>query len=206
MDWSDLYPGIDTTVKQVEVADIGCGFGGLLFSLAPKLPETLILGMEIRTSVTDFVLDKIRAVRAQNMETKSYNNIACIRANAMKHMPNFFRRGQLAKLFFCFPDPHFKQRKHKQRVVSPALTAEYAYVLRPKGIVYTITDVEDLHNWMKGHFEANPLFERLTEDELARDECVEVMKKETEEGKKVERNGGNKYVACFKRVDDPPWE
>jgi tRNA (guanine-N7-)-methyltransferase len=31
--------------KQVEVADIGCGFGGLLFALAPKMPDTLIMGM-----------------------------------------------------------------------------------------------------------------------------------------------------------------
>ena len=30
--------------RQVEVADIGCGFGGLLFALAPKLPESLLLG------------------------------------------------------------------------------------------------------------------------------------------------------------------
>ena len=30
--------------KNVEIADIGCGFGGLLFALAPKFPETLILG------------------------------------------------------------------------------------------------------------------------------------------------------------------
>lgn len=30
--------------KDVEIADIGCGFGGLLFALAPKLPETLMLG------------------------------------------------------------------------------------------------------------------------------------------------------------------
>lgn len=30
--------------KDVEVADIGCGFGGLLFALAPKLPNTLLLG------------------------------------------------------------------------------------------------------------------------------------------------------------------
>ena len=30
--------------KDVEVADIGCGFGGLLVALAPKLPNTLMLG------------------------------------------------------------------------------------------------------------------------------------------------------------------
>lgn len=31
--------------KDVEVADIGCGFGGLLVALAPKLPNTLLLGI-----------------------------------------------------------------------------------------------------------------------------------------------------------------
>lgn len=31
--------------KEVEIADIGCGFGGLLVALAPVFPETLILGI-----------------------------------------------------------------------------------------------------------------------------------------------------------------
>lgn len=65
MDWSDHYPkfimnaelddaakeeqGQESPVvkrlsKQVEVADIGCGFGGLLFALALRMPETLLLG------------------------------------------------------------------------------------------------------------------------------------------------------------------
>lgn len=33
--------------RPIEIADIGCGFGGLLFALAPKLPETLILGTSL---------------------------------------------------------------------------------------------------------------------------------------------------------------
>lgn len=37
---------------------------------------------------------------------------------------------QLAKMFFLFPDPHFKRTKHKWRIISPTLLAEYAYVLR----------------------------------------------------------------------------
>ena len=70
MDWSTHYPAFvqkdstsegrtseeetqvakKTMLKQVEVADIGCGFGGLLFALAPKMPETLILGTYIHHS------------------------------------------------------------------------------------------------------------------------------------------------------------
>lgn len=32
-------------------------------------------------------------------------------------------------MFFLFPDPHFKKTKHKWRIISTTLLAEYAYVL-----------------------------------------------------------------------------
>jgi tRNA (guanine-N7-)-methyltransferase len=57
MDWASHYPafvdpdeskltlsGSRKLLKDVEVADIGCGFGGLLIGLAPVLPETLMVG------------------------------------------------------------------------------------------------------------------------------------------------------------------
>lgn len=50
MDWSTHYPkyfddeGKSKEGKQVEWADVGCGFGGLLMSLAPQFPDTLMLG------------------------------------------------------------------------------------------------------------------------------------------------------------------
>ncbi|CAK7211131.1 tRNA (guanine-N(7)-)-methyltransferase (tRNA(m7G46)-methyltransferase) [Sporothrix eucalyptigena] len=237
MDWPSLYPDFfpsktdddetSTTTTavtkadpRVEVADIGCGFGGLLVGLAPAMPETLVLGMEIRDHVTEFVQNRIHALRAQNRDAANpeakpmYSNIACVRANTMKFLPNFFDKGQLHKIFLCFPDPHFKARKHKARIVSPTLATEYAYVLRPgEGRVYTITDVEDLHKWMVGHFAAHPSFERVPPEEEEADEeeggkgdsCVRIMRTATEEGKKVSRNGGQKFVAIFRRIPDPPW-
>ncbi|KAF2647543.1 hypothetical protein K491DRAFT_763630 [Lophiostoma macrostomum CBS 122681] len=202
-------PGQPTTVraisKPVEIADIGCGFGGLLFGLAPEFPDTLLLGMEIRTSVTEYVQEKVRALRTQNVATNGYQNVSCIRANTMKFLPNFFTKSQLTKIFLCFPDPHFKQRKHKARIVSYTLNSEYAYVLRPGGVVYTITDVQDLHNWMVEHFEKHPSFDRVSEEDQEQDVCVKIMRTETEEGKKVERNQGTKFIALFRRVEDPPW-
>lgn len=112
----------------------------------------------------------------------------------------------MKKIFLCFPDPHFKARKHKARIVSYTLAAEYAYVLAPGGIVYTITDVQDLHMWIAKHFDDHEMFERIPEDQLAEDNCVAVMRTETEEGKKVERNGGEKWVACWRRKEDPEWK
>lgn len=71
--------------------------------------------------------------------------------------------------------------------------------------MYTITDVEDLHGWMVQHFDGHPLFERVPEQDQDGDECVMVMRTETEEGKKVERNKGRKFVACWRRAQDPSW-
>ncbi|RHZ74670.1 tRNA (guanine-N(7)-)-methyltransferase (tRNA(m7G46)-methyltransferase) [Aspergillus turcosus] len=276
MDWSSHYPafvdpdpshtnlaGARNLVKDVEVVDIGCGFGGLLIGLAPLLPESLIVGMEIRVSVLEYVTTRIQALRAQQHKLRaathpseqqaqpdvnptnaatnaaspspstdteatalvpgSYENISAIRSNTMKFFPNFFARHQLSKIFICFPDPHFKARKHKARIISETLNAEYAYALRPGGLLYTITDVEEYHHWILRHFgveagaeegedataNANAgvreLFERMSEEELEKDECVRVMKEATEEGKKVARNKGNKYVAVFRRKADPEW-
>ena len=191
--------------KDVEVADIGCGFGGLTVALAPVLPDQLILGLEIRTQVTEYVQERIKALRAQNPDTNLYQNASCIRANTMKFLPNFFKKGQLSKIFLCFPDPHFKTRKHKARIVSTTLNSEYAYAVKPGGIIYTITDVEDLHKWMVSHFEAHPSFERLTQEEEEADKCVEIMSTETEESKKVTRNKGQKFVACYRRLPELEW-
>ena len=62
-------------------------------SLSPLFPETLMLGMEIRVKVSDYVQDRIKALREQT--SGQYQNIACLRSNAMKYLPNFFRKGQV---------------------------------------------------------------------------------------------------------------
>ncbi|RAH72058.1 tRNA (guanine46-N7)-methyltransferase [Aspergillus aculeatinus CBS 121060] len=294
MDWASHFPayvnpdpsqtnliGTRQLLKDVEIVDIGCGFGGLLVGLAPLLPETLMVGMEIRVSVLDYLSTRIQALRAQQQQLQStqaststttttttttqatadavpeaptteptameaeptstetpsttdettetteattlvpggYQNITAIRSNTMKFFPNFFAKHQLSKIFICFPDPHFKARKHKARIVSETLNAEYAYALRPGGLLYTITDVEEYHHWVLRHFRegedaeavdgavgtVKELFERLTDEELTQDPCVRVMSEETEESKKVTRNKGNKYVAVFRRKEDPAW-
>ena len=167
--------------------------------------------MEIRVQVTEYVQDRIAALRISESvkppeERKGgFQNVAVLRANAMKFLPNYISKGQLSKMFFLFPDPHFKARKHKARIISPTLLAEYAYVLRPGGIVYTITDVKDLHEWMDNHFNAFPLFERVEEEELrlgGHGPILDAVTTATEEGRKVERNQGEKWLACYRRLEN----
>nr|CAB3267702.1 tRNA (guanine-N(7)-)-methyltransferase [Phallusia mammillata] len=208
MDWSAHYPKYVSTKdedvnkqKSVEAVDIGCGYGGLLISLSPLLPETLILGMEIRVKVSEYVQERIRVLRSTTEDGTQFQNVACIRTNAMKYLPNFFRKGQLRKAFILFPDPHFKKQKHKWRIVSRTLLAEYAYVMRPGALMYTITDVAEVHEWMVKHFTEHPLFERVVELDLKDDPCYKAIFATTEEGQKVTRNKGDKFPAVFRRAN-----
>lgn len=178
--------------------DVGCGYGGLLVSLSP-LHDSLILGLELRTKVAAYVSDRIEALRSQF--PGKYSNISILRSNAMKFMPNLFHKHQLSKIFFLFPDPHFKKKKHKARIISFSLCSLYAYFLAPNGLVYICTDVEELYNWMVASFEQHPLFERIPHERAMQDPISAIVLNDTEEGRKVARTGGQKYYACFRRVD-----
>eukprot|EP00246_Nothoceros_aenigmaticus_P012535 TRINITY_DN3933_c0_g2_i1.p1 TRINITY_DN3933_c0_g2~~TRINITY_DN3933_c0_g2_i1.p1 ORF type:complete len:280 (-),score=41.58 TRINITY_DN3933_c0_g2_i1:185-1024(-) len=186
-------------VKQkVKFADVGCGFGGLLVKLSVLFPSTLMIGMELRDKVSEFVKERIVALRQQHPD--QYQNISVLRTNAMKYLPNYFEKGQLEKMFFLFPDPHFKEKNHRRRIISQALLAEYAYVMAVGGILYTITDVEELGNWMKMCLDEHPLFEEVPAHEQTCDEVVKLLPVATEEGQKVQRNNGRTFLSVYTRI------
>jgi tRNA (guanine-N7-)-methyltransferase len=201
IEWTEEhYPGLKKGSVPT-VLDIGCGFGGLTMALAPLLPDQAILGMEIRAKVTEYV--RLRIVAARTEDKGQFQNASVLRTNSMKFLPNFFGRASLAKLFFCFPDPHFKRKNHPRRIISERLLTEYAHVLKPtEGRLYCITDVLELHEWHVEKCDAHPLFHRLSEDETEADPCVEAMQVETEEGKKVARAGGEKHYAVSKQTEN----
>jgi tRNA (guanine-N7-)-methyltransferase len=120
--------------------------------------------------------------------------------NFMKYAANYFRKGQLEKIFFLFADPHFKQSNHRRRVINANFLAIYAYILQVGGMLYTITDVLDLHNWEVEHLSKHPLFERIPDAELQEDPCYLAMHSATEEGQKVTRLHGSKYPAVYRRI------
>ncbi|KAK1326488.1 hypothetical protein QJS10_CPA01g02899 [Acorus calamus] len=191
------FPNSDE--NKIRFADVGCGFGGLLVGLSPLFPSKLMIGMELRDKVTEYVKERISALRSAN--PGEYGNISVVRTNSMKYVPNHFGKGQLEKMFFLFPDPHFKEKNHRRRVISDHLLDEYAYVLGVGGVLYTVTDVEELGEWMKDCLERHPLFEAVAEEELKRDPVVGLLTSATEEGQKVARNGGQTFKAIYRRIE-----
>jgi tRNA (guanine-N7-)-methyltransferase len=82
--------------------------------------------------------------------------------------------------------------------------------------LYCITDVRELHEWHVKKCGTHPCFECIVvvhpqdknvssaRDVIERaqreDPCICAMMNETEEGKKVHRNGGDKFFAVYRRV------
>ena len=200
--WTVHYPNVPERDRVVRILDIGMGFGGLTVELARLFPDKLVLGMEIRAKLCEYVRLRIEALRLgqKDKEGPDYQNAACLRSNCMRYLPNFFGHEQIEKIFFCFPDPHFKAKNHRRRIVSHNLLTEYAYFLKPHGRLYTITDVKDLHDWHVDKCSNHPYFERIPNEEVLRDDpAVRAMIEKTEEGIKVERNKGEKHFAVFRR-------
>ena len=187
--------------------------------LSPLFPDELILGLEIRDRVVD--IDRNRILRLRSEQTAAaaaavaandssssstqsrhplYSNISVVHTNIMKYAPNYFHRGQLRAMFVLFPDPHFKKANHRRRVLANAFIPLYAYCLQLGGMLYTVTDVKELADWMAARMAESPLFERVRDEELTDDPCVDAMMNGTEEGKKVARLSGNKYPAVWRRI------
>jgi tRNA (guanine-N7-)-methyltransferase len=88
----------------------------------------------------------------------------------------------------------------RRRIINTQLLTEYAFFLRPGGLLYTITDVEELAVWMKEKIDAHPLYESLSEEQIAADPAAAVLSSATEEGQKVARNGGKSWKGCYRRL------
>jgi len=203
VDWSTAFPEQTHRAKLTpDWVDIGCGYGGLLANMSPKFPDKLMIGLEIRDRVEQFCEERTKQLRQEF--PGSYNNIWFLRTNVMKFLVHYFEKASVEKMFFCYPDPHFKKKKHRQRIISAQLLAEYAYVLKPQALVYVVTDVEELFNWMVPRFEDHPLFERQSKEKTENDPVTTFVRDQTDEAARVVKNKGNKYYAVFRRVENPP--
>lgn len=120
---------------EVEV-DIGCADAQFLFQRAAADPRLTCIGLEIRA-------DLVGEVNARAAEL-GLPNLRVVFANASHDFDALFPDRRLARLFVNFPDPWFKRRHRKRRVLNPELTAAIARKLVPGGELLFQSDVFDL--------------------------------------------------------------
>jgi tRNA (guanine-N7-)-methyltransferase len=148
-DWRLIYH----QVEQPLHLDIGCAKGHFLLRMAAQAPHWNFLGLEIRQPL----VQQANVLRMNHQLT----NVYFLMAQANAHLASIlasFPTNVLRRVTIQFPDPWFKRKQRKRRLVQPDLVAVIADYLQPGGEVFLQSDVREVALEMYHHFLHHPQF------------------------------------------------
>ena len=114
--------------------EIGAGHGGFALGFARARPDGALVAIEQRRSFAD-------ALRAK-AERRGHRNLVVVHGDARLLAPRLFRARSLAAIHVHFPDPWWKRKHHRRRLVDDRMTALLFGLLAPGGALDFRTDVE----------------------------------------------------------------
>ncbi len=156
--------------------DIGCGRGRFLLKMAENRPDWNFLGVEIREPLVEQA-NEIRDKRGLENLYYSFCNAPLDLGELLSEIPD----RQLQLVTIQFPDPWFKKRHAKRRMVNKNLVKLIDENLSEDGKIFVQTDVEDLAVEIAEHFESAG-FQR-------QDVSESILPVKTEREKSVEARG-----------------
>lgn len=188
LDWDTVYaePGRPLAL------DIGAGYGRFLLMLHRHMGDSHnYLGVELRQPI----------VKRANMwaeELEQQRHVRFMNANGTISLGRVLETypGELDLVTIQFPDPHFKKRHHKRRIVQQQLVEAISHRLRPGGRVFLQSDVEEVATAMRDQFErhAGDVF-KLAEDHVG-GECFSCSSP-TEEDRECDEEGGSVWESTW---------
>ena len=123
--------------------DIGCAAGDFLFDLALVNTRWNYLGIEIREKLV-----KNAQLKVLEREIKNLNFIFGNANNILNDVQSKFIIENVKSISFNFPDPWFKKRHNKRRVIQPDLINILSNLLQSGSLIFVKTDVKDLFDYM----------------------------------------------------------
>ncbi|MEM8637641.1 MAG: tRNA (guanosine(46)-N7)-methyltransferase TrmB [Cyanobacteria bacterium P01_G01_bin.54] len=150
-DWTQVYARPQRPLHL----DIGCARGRFTLAIAPVQPEWNFLGLEIREPL----VREANALRDQ----AGLTNLHYLFCNVNLDLGRILRSlppGGVQWVSIQFPDPWFKKRHSKRRVVQPALVQTLAEALPSGATVFLQSDVLDIATEMTTLFAAHPRFQK----------------------------------------------
>jgi tRNA (guanine-N7-)-methyltransferase len=186
--WSHIFGDLDRPL----MVDIGCARGRFLQQYAQIEPHWNFLGLEIRAPLVE--------AANQWREEQNLDNLHFLFCNAnitIEDILASYPAGKLQRASIQFPDPWFKKRHQKRRVVQPELIESLAKHLPIGGEVFLQSDVCEVEAEMCDRFAEHSAFRRTSEDWLPENP----MPVPTERELYTLENGEPVYRALFSRVD-----
>ena len=139
--------------------DIGCARGRFLLALAQAEPQRNYLGVEIRRALVEAAEADRRA-----LELGHLHYLFCNANVSLEQWLAALPAGQLERVSIQFPDPWFKKKHHKRRVLQPALLLALAGALSPGRELFIQSDVPAVIEPMVALVEASGCFARPAGD------------------------------------------
>ena len=178
LEWGKVY----TQPNQPLHLDIGCARGRFLLQMAPIEPNWNFLGLEIREPL----VEEANRLRSE-LGLSNLHYLFCNVNNSLAPILSTLASGILQRVTIQFPDPWFKTRQAKRRVVQPELVTELANYLAVGGIVFLQSDQKFIAVEMCEHFSENPAFAKMgTEEWLAENPLPVPTEREIATQKKAE--------------------
>jgi tRNA (guanine-N7-)-methyltransferase len=129
-------PRVTPAPGQALDVELGAAEAHFLVDLARADRQTLFVGVEIRRELVTFTNGELAKA--------GLDNVQLVFANMSVDMRRLFAPGSVRRFFLNFPDPWFKTRQHKRRVIGPELMDEIGRALAPDGELFVQTDIFDL--------------------------------------------------------------
>ncbi len=114
--------------------EIGAGHGGFALAFARERPERALVAIEQRRKFAEEL--RARAGR------RAHANLLALQGDARLLAPRMFRAGSLAAIHVHFPDPWWKRRHLRRRLVDDGMSRLLLRLLAPGGLLDFRTDVE----------------------------------------------------------------
>ena len=171
--------------------DIGCAAGEFLFDLALANTNWNYLGIEIREKLV-----KSAKLRSREREIKNLYFIFGNANNILNDVQGKFVIKNLKSISFNFPDPWFKKRHHKRRVIQPKFINILSNSLQKGTLIFIKTDVKDLFDYMDCVISSNFYFKSIDKKDLNFSESFNPNKVKTNREKYVMLN----QLDIFERI------
>ena len=128
--FDDLIPG-----EGPRELEIGFGHGRFLIERAHAAPTSRLLGIEIKAKWGHLV--EQRRIR------EGLNHVVALSGDAREILPRLGPDGCLTRAYLHFPDPWWKKKHQKRRVLDENFLVAMARLLHPGGELFVQSDVED---------------------------------------------------------------
>ena len=115
--------------------EVGSGKGLFLRTAAAARPDTNYLGIE--------VIEKYAQFTAAGLAKAGLNNAMIVHGDAVQLFHELLPDASLAAVHVYFPDPWWKKKHRKRRVMRESLLADIQRTLLPGGSLHFWTDVEE---------------------------------------------------------------